>query len=597
VPRYAFALLAGATAALLLSLAMASSAYADGVPFAKGDVLANVGGSMVTGFGEIRHFTNTGTLVDTLNTTVTTTEGDGMCFDGSGNLYATEGFGGNTVSKFDSGGNLLLANFGSGYNADPESCVVDQAGDVYVGQPDGSHNVLKFNSAGTLLASYAPMIQDRGTDWIDLASDQCTLHYTSEGSSILQFNVCTNTQRPDFADNLPGGTCYGHRILPDGGELVACSSQIDRVNASGAVTQTYTLPGTSLLFAVNLDPDGTTFWTADYFTGQIFRINIATGSVVTTFTSPPNTVMGGLAVVGELTAAIDAPISSAGVGTINPIEGKAFTTAVATVTDPDTSATASEYSASINWGDGSTSVGTISGTGGKFTVTGTHTYAEEGTHTVTVTTTDVDNTPNTATATSTAKVADAALTAAGVQFSAKKGVKFSHTVATFTDANVNAPTSDFTASISWGDGKTSTGSVAKSGTGFKVSGSHTYTKSGTFKVTVKVTDKGGSTATANSTIKVGGVTARARLSAVPTKCVVSSRVSLQVVGSDIKSVKWTEDGHTVTGTTKHKGSRYSASIKTSPGKHHVTVKVKFRNGKSRTLHATVTGCHKVKFTG
>jgi hypothetical protein len=284
-------------AVLSALLTVTASAQANGVAFGHGDVLADVGN------GQIRHFTNTGTLVDTLATTTGTTEGDGMCLDSSLNLYATQGFSADTVSKFDANGNLLTANFGSGYDGHPESCAVDQAGNVYVGQPDGSHAVLKFNSAGTLLATYTPAVESRGTDWIDLAHDQCTLHYTSEASSIKQFNVCTNTQLPDFATNLPGGSCYGHRILPDGGELVACSSQIDRVNASGAVTQTYTLPGASLLFAINLDPDGTSFWTADYTAGQIWRVDIASGNVITTFTSAPNTVMGGLAIVGEPTAA------------------------------------------------------------------------------------------------------------------------------------------------------------------------------------------------------------------------------------------------------------------------------------------------------
>jgi hypothetical protein len=378
---------------------LAASAYADGVRLNPGDVLADVGS------GQIRHFNSGGALLDTLNTTTGTSEGDGMCMDASSNLYATQGFSANTVSKFNVSGNLVAASFGSGYNAHPESCAIDSAGNLYVGQPDGSTNVLKFNSAGTMLASFAPATTGRGTDWIDLASDQCTLSYTSESNTIKRFNVCTNTQLPDFAAGLPGGTCYAHRILPDGGELVGCTSEVVRVNSSGVVTQQYPFPGASLIFAVTLDPDGTTFWTADYFAGDIWRVNIATGAIVGHFVTTPNRVLGGLTIVGELTAAVDQHITAAGGPVLHATVGHSATGTVATFKDPDTTATASQYKASINWGDGHTSTGSITGSAGSFTVKGTHTYAKAGSFTIKVTITDVDNSSNSATATTSAKVA------------------------------------------------------------------------------------------------------------------------------------------------------------------------------------------------
>ena len=88
-------------------------------------------------------------------------------------------------------------------------------------------------------------------------------------------------------------------------------------------------------------------------------------------------------------------------------EGVSFSGTVASFTDPDTAATASEYSATIDWGDSSSSAGTITRTGpGSFTVSGSHTYAPEATYTVKVTITDTDTPTNTATATSTATVND-----------------------------------------------------------------------------------------------------------------------------------------------------------------------------------------------
>ena len=74
------------------------------------------------------------------------------------------------------------------------------------------------------------------------------------------------------------------------------------------------------------------------------------------------------------------------------------------------------------------------------------------------------------------------------------------TVATFTDANPNATASDFTATINWGDGTTTTGTVvAQNGGGFAVDGTHTYADEGKYTVDVTINDVGGSTASATST--------------------------------------------------------------------------------------------------
>ena len=61
-------------------------------------------------------------------------------------------------------------------------------------------------------------------------------------------------------------------------------------------------------------------------------------------------------------------------------------------------------------------------------------------------------------------------------------------VATFTHANGVEPAGNYTATINWGDGKTSTGTITQSGATYTVKGSHTYSKSGTYTVTTTVVD-------------------------------------------------------------------------------------------------------------
>ncbi|HEV3025527.1 MAG TPA: hypothetical protein VGX76_23810, partial [Pirellulales bacterium] len=61
---------------------------------------------------------------------------------------------------------------------------------------------------------------------------------------------------------------------------------------------------------------------------------------------------------------------------------------------------------------------------------------------------------------------------------------FAGTVATFT-ANDAGP---FSASIDWGDGTTTTGTIAETAGTFSVNGSHTYAEDGTSSVTVVISD-------------------------------------------------------------------------------------------------------------
>lgn len=267
-------------------------------PYTVGDVFVGVGS------GFVKHFSAAGVLLDTLITLTGCNEDLGMAFTSTNHLLSTAAFGAclgaGQVVEFDDMGNLI-GPFGSGYSDSTESVVIDASGNVYVGQPDGTRALKKFDSTGVFLMDFFPATQNRGTDWNDLAADQCTMFYTSEGDAIKRFDVCTNTQLADFASSAAFPK-YALRIRSNGEVLVAATNVLERYSPGGVLLQTYAFPG-SLSFAMNLDPDGVHFWTADYFTGTVYEYDIATGAIVFSFPSTPFTFASGLAIVGEPTAA------------------------------------------------------------------------------------------------------------------------------------------------------------------------------------------------------------------------------------------------------------------------------------------------------
>src|SRR5262249_18194952 len=67
------------------------------------------------------------------------------------------------------------------------------------------------------------------------------------------------------------------------------------------------------------------------------------------------------------------------------------------------------------------------------------------------------------------------------------GQAFTGTVATFFDQDPNANAKDYTATINWGDGHLTNGSVTADGNGgFTVSGTNTYAQPGLFPINVDI---------------------------------------------------------------------------------------------------------------
>jgi hypothetical protein len=137
-------------------------------------------------------------------------------------------------------------------------------------------------------------------------------------------------------------------------------------------------------------------------------------------------------------------------------------------------------------------------------------FPEEGSHLVSaVYTGDTNFLPSHAT--QTIAVTDASLSGQspsaplqggeGVPFFAQ-AVPVSGVVASFTDADPGGTVTDYAATIDWGDGTSSPGAVGTSGSGFTVSGSHTYQEDGNYPVIVHIGDVGGSSTSVDSSAHV-----------------------------------------------------------------------------------------------
>jgi hypothetical protein len=284
--------------ATLLAVLASGVTLAWAVPFNKGDVFASVGN------GKVEEYSPTGVLVQTLNNGLGSAFTTGGVFDASGNFYVTT-FNSNVVSKWNNNGGLVNGSFMTGCNSDCESITRDASGSAYVGQADGTGDIRKYNlGTGAFITSFSPTVGPRGTDWVDLAKDQTTIFYTSEGGLIRRFDTATNTQLTNFNAVDAGSNMFALRILPDGGVLVAHTANVLRYDSNGVLVQTYNFAHNGTLFALNLDPDGTSFWTGDLGgDNKVFRIDIATGAVLISFDTlqPGDNTLAGLTVFGEIT--------------------------------------------------------------------------------------------------------------------------------------------------------------------------------------------------------------------------------------------------------------------------------------------------------
>ncbi len=258
----------------------------------------------------------------------------------------------------------------------------------------------------------------------------------------------------------------------------------------------------------------------------------------------------------------------------------------------------------ISWGDGTTSSASAVTDNGTFcSVSGSHTYLDENdSFPLQLLVTDPTNAANVATvALGRASIGDADTATFGqLAITGVEGASFSGTIVTFTDSYAAEVASDLSATITWGDGSSSAGTVSGSGGSFTVSGAHTYAEEGLYSLKVDIDDDGAlvGSATGTATIDDAALTAigktLTKLPGVAFTAVVASFVDADPAGtaSDYSAVIDWGDGSTLSSGTISANSTGGFDVSgthtyASTGSYAPAVTIVDSGGATTTVAATV----------
>ncbi len=331
-----------------------------------------------------------------------------------------------------------------------------------------------------------------------------------EGGGLLQNFVYGIFDDPDECTNQPNAHGDYTNITADLGDGTPGTPDI--VGGPNGVQNGYQIlrvvhdpnAGNSCLWDVELGQGWSNWYSETGVYHIVFTVQDAAGNTVS---------------IPSVATVADAPLSSVGTALAPAAEGVQATVNLGSFSDanghnafgwdcenegpapyvpPNSELDSYHYQATIDWGDGSSSTATLTqnfsgpnGTPCNFLVGGSHTYAEEGTYPVHVTVHDEDGGGTNFTDSLTVNDAGLAQVSA-VNVNATEGQSTGlFKLATFSDADPACSTGDYAASVHWGDGGTSPGTIAPAGgCSFDVYGSYTYSEEGAMVGSVNVTDHG-----------------------------------------------------------------------------------------------------------
>jgi uncharacterized repeat protein (TIGR01451 family) len=350
---------------------------------------------------------------------------------------------------------------------------------------------------GTAVANFAPSTPTNSADLAvtDTGPSSVTAGTNATYTVTLTNNGPSAAQSVVLSDLLPSGSAFVSITQTNGTDVFAFGQ------SGGTITETAAAniaSGSSDTFSLVVSAPA----------NLVAGANFSNSASVSTTTSDPNSSNNSATATGSIVGApADLAVGNSGPGTATEGNNVTYTVTVTngSASNPangvvltDTlganlsfvSATTTQGTFSQSGGVVTFTVGTI-GVSGSVTMTITAKALEDGNLTnsasVKTTSSDPNSANNTASATTTVSE-PAIVVSAPISVSGKSPSNV--TVATFTHANGVESTSAFRATINWGDGSTSTGTITLSGTTYTVRGTHRYRSGGNHTVSTTVVEIG-----------------------------------------------------------------------------------------------------------
>ena len=420
---------------------------------------------------------------------------DGIVSGPDGNLWFTES-GVDRIGRITPGGTITEFETPTA-DSNPTGIAVGSDGNLWFVE-SGTNDIGKITTAGKITEYPTTNLDLSSTDNMMKGSDGDVwfIAADSDGNSEIARVTIAGKVTAFPLSASPNDLTIG----PDGNVWLASSGEIDKVSADGTV-QSFTIPTGDDASAITTGPDGA-LWFALDGNNQIGRMT--TAGTFSEYSLPePGTTDGSTVSIGALTTGPDGNLwftddSTPQVGLINfsgqLLAGGDAATVTAGTTSSATLASftdfsggaATDYTATVTWSDNTTSAGTITAnSSGGFDISASRDWTLSD-DSATVTITDTRNTTRTATATANLTVNPPQATGTGVTLTTTAAQLFTGTVASFTGVALNS-LSQYSATIDWGDGQVSNGTIAANGSGgVDVSGSNRYAASGSYTVTVNL---------------------------------------------------------------------------------------------------------------
>jgi uncharacterized repeat protein (TIGR01451 family) len=293
------------------------------------------------------------------------------------------------------------------------------------------------------------------------------------GATLVSFNRTSGTDNFTFSQNGSTVTQTANADIASGSSdtftlIVTAASNL----ANGAAFNNTASVSES-------NPDSNSANNSSTTNGTI--VNTSTNADVRVAMSGPSSANEGDTVTYTVTVTNNGPAGATGVSLVDTL-GSLLSYRSATTTQ----GTFSQASGKVTFTIGSMASGAV------VTATITAQAVEEGStsNSATVSTTSTDPTSSNNSASKTTIFAEPPIVVSGSPKKTTAHTLTNFVTATFTHANGVEPIGAFIATIDWGDGTTSTGTITKSGTTYTVTGSHTYSKNGSKTIRTTVVESG-----------------------------------------------------------------------------------------------------------